>query len=165
MTDSRQFLRLFESFTDEDYFAAIQRKDIPALQKMVEAAAASRGYNIKAFHGTGEKKFTRFKAQLGRAIWFADNPDVIRKGESGAARVDRIVEVYLNAQRPAGWSEYHKLMEIQIIEQGFDSLRLDHNWVVFDPSQIKSAELVTKSGGKVIPLSRRFDAGINDIRY
>jgi hypothetical protein len=48
-----------------------------------------------------------------------------------------------------------------IIVEGSDTL-----YIVFSPSQIKSADPITRdNSGKVIPLSKRFDVGSRDIRY
>lgn len=60
---------------------------------------------------------------------------------------------------------------------GYDSVTIDEpsvenerdfsiSTVVFDPIQIKLAEFVTKDDNdNIIPLSKRFDPSINDIRY
>jgi hypothetical protein len=53
-----------------------------------------------------------------------------------------------------------------IIQNTYDGGPLDDVKVVFDPTQIKSADPVTRdSQGNVIPLSRRFDATTADINY
>jgi hypothetical protein len=60
---------------------------------------------------------------------------------------------------------------------GYDSVTIDEpsvenerafsiSTVVFDPNQIKLADFISKDdNGNIIPLSKRFDQSINDIRY
>ena len=76
----------FARATDEEYFAAIERGDMPAVQRMVEAAAKSAGYIYRVFHGTNGPLFEQFSkteggsktgaesAQLG--FFATDNPAV-----------------------------------------------------------------------------------------
>ena len=58
-----------------------------------------------------------------------------------------------------------------LIEKGYDGIELSlfgkpHEIMVFDPSQIKSADPITKDNkGNIIPLSERFNPGSDDIRY
>ena len=54
--------------------------------------------------------------------------------------------------------------------QGYDGVdrnwSLAHEWIAFSPSQIKSADPVTRDdAGRVVPLSERFNEGSNDIRF
>jgi hypothetical protein len=46
------------------------------------------------------------------------------------------MEVELSVGKVAGWSEYDELYLQQIQEQGFDSIYLDGNWVIFDPNNV-----------------------------
>jgi hypothetical protein len=39
----------------------------------------------------------------------------------------------------AGWDEYEKYGVGQLIEMGFDGIKLNDDYVVFEPNQIKSA--------------------------
>ena len=63
--------------------------------------------------------------------------------------------------------------EISPYDSAEDFLEMNENeykeedvWVAFEPSQIKSADLVTyDSDGNIIPLSKRFDKTQDDIRY
>ena len=65
-----------------------------------------------------------------------------------------------------------EVSEKVIKEGGYDGYRFSDTemggttWVVFDASQIKSADHVTRDeAGNVIPLSRRFNPASDDIRY
>lgn len=54
-------------------------------------------------------------------------------------------------------------------KQGYDTIKENEfgniTYGVLDPTQLKSAELVTRKHGKVIPLSERFNEKKKDIRY
>ena len=75
---------------------------------------------------------------------------------------------------PGGWMSYRS-QEISDIIEGFgysgiilhdSDTAADTETVVFNPNQIKSADPVTRDDqGNVIPLSQRFNAQSNDIRY
>lgn len=156
---------LVRAATDEEYMAAIEEGDTAKCQAMVDAAAKAAGYTVgPVYHGTNSK-FNVFKPQFGKAIWFSEDKEKIARGDSGASGTQRIVPVFLKATNPAGWKEYDKLLEMQIISNGFDSVHLDDDWIVYSPSQIKSAEpVVYNNFGKVVPLSKRFNSSSNDIR-
>lgn len=151
--------------SDAEYLAAVDRNDMATAQSMVDAAAKAAGYTVgPVYHGTNSK-FNVFKPQFGKAIWFSEDREKIARGDSGASGTQRIVPVFLKATNPAGWKEYDKLLEMQIISNGFDSVHLDDDWIVYSPSQIKSAEpVVYNNFGKVVPLSKRFNSSSNDIR-
>jgi hypothetical protein len=142
---------------DDQYFQAIKDKNIKLLEKLVEEQARKNGYIIKVYHGT-DKNFNIFKSFIGSTIWFSEDKEKIIKGESGANAFNKIIPVYLKVNKTAGWSEYEKLGIGQIMDRGFDSIKLDDDWVVFNPNQIKSAELIIKKNGKIIPLSERFNS-------
>ena len=54
-------------------------------------------------------------------------------------------------------------------KKGYDTIKENEfgtiTYGVLDPTQLKSAELVTKKHGKVVPLSERFNENKKDIRY
>lgn len=96
------------------------------------------GNTVVAYHGSNVpiKKFSRdFGAQ--GVIWFSEDKDKILQGESGACSSKYIMKVELATDKTAGWDEYDKLYLKQIEDEGFDSIKLDENWVVFDPKRIK----------------------------
>lgn len=43
----------------------------------------------------------------------------------------------LNIHNSAGWDEYERMSIDQIIAAGYDSVKLDDDYIVFDPSDIK----------------------------
>jgi len=95
------------------------------------------------YHGTDAKfdQFDRKFSAMG-THWFADNPEVIRQGESGAAGRDRIIKAKLHIKNPAGWKEYDKYVLDQLEAMGYDGLILDDNYVVFDDDQIEILEVM-----------------------
>jgi hypothetical protein len=93
---------------------------------------------IRAYHGSNVpiKRFNRkFSAQ--GVFWFSEDKDKILRGESGALSSKYIITVDLKVNKVAGWDEYKPLGLGQIEDMGFDSIKLDDNWVVFDPKNIK----------------------------
>jgi hypothetical protein len=93
------------------------------------------------YHGT-DKRFSTFRAGgPDGGIWFSSDLDKIVRGESGAAGTKYIYPVYLRILRPAGWDEYDKYFTDELLQRGYDGLSLDDDYVVFDPRQIKSADM------------------------
>lgn len=148
---------------DRDYLAAVEKGDTAEAQRMADEAAKAAGYTVKAYHGTNAR-FNKFKASHGSALWFSEDKDKITRGESGASGTARVMEVYLRPGRIAGWKEYELLLEMQLIRD-YDSVKLDDDWIVFNPEQVKSSDAITRKAGRVIPLSERFNSASPDIRY
>ena len=46
--------------------------------------------------------------------------------------------MFLSAKNLAGWPEYEKLGLGQIMDLGYDGIKLDDDFVIFEPQQIKS---------------------------
>lgn len=90
------------------------------------------------YHGSNVpiKKFDRnFSAQ--GVFWFSEDKDKIKRGESGAVSTKYIITAEITVNKTAGWEEYDKYFLQQLIQQGYDSIHLDENWVVFDAKNIK----------------------------
>tara|TARA_R110000822_G_scaffold128195_38_gene264007 strand:- start:1110 stop:1472 length:363 start_codon:yes stop_codon:yes gene_type:complete len=93
---------------------------------------------IIAYHGGHKpiKKFDRdFSAQ--GVFWFSEDKDKILGGTSGAASSKYIMTVELTVTKTAGWKEYEPLGLGEIMDLGFDSIKLDDDWVIFDTNNIK----------------------------
>jgi len=149
---------------DQEYFNAIKNNDIQKADKIIRKCASNNGYTIKAYHGTNTD-FNIFKSFIGSSIWFSEDRDKIEKGNSGASGFKKIISVFLNVTKTAGWEEYEKLGTGQIIQQGFDSIKLDDDWVIFSPNQIKLADTIIKNNsGNMIQPSKRFNMNKKDIR-
>ena len=96
-------------------------------------------YNrVIAYHG-GPRPIRRFDRNLAAqgVFWFTEDKDKIKRGESGAYNSKYIMTVELNIKKPAGWYLYDKLGLGQIEDAGYDSIKLDDDWVIFDPKNIK----------------------------
>lgn len=93
---------------------------------------------VIAYHGTN-KKFKGFDKEYAPqgVFWFSDDKDKILKGESGAVSSKYILTVELTVNKTAGWEEYDKLFLSEIKQKGYDSIKLDDDWVIFDTKNIK----------------------------
>lgn len=94
--------------------------------------------SIIAYHGSNVsiKKFDRKYSAQG-VFWFSEDKQKILKGESGAVSSKYIITVKLNVKKTAGWNEYEPLSLGEIENLGFDSIKLDDDWIIFDNKNIK----------------------------
>ena len=163
-----KYLVKYDPKTDIHSFWMIQQtpktQDPASLEKAVEQKAFAAGYTVKADHGTN-KNFRVMKPAFGNALWFSTDQSKIQGGTSGASGTTKILTVYLRMSKTAGWKEYDNLTEGQLISQGFDSVKLDDDYIVFHPEQVKLADPITYSKGKPIPLEQRFNPTSKDIRF
>jgi len=93
---------------------------------------------IIAYHGSNVpiKKFNkRFSTQ--GVFWFSVDKNKILQGKSGAVSTKYIMTVELKVNKVAGWKEYEPLSLGEIHRDGYDSIKLDDDWVVFDLKNIK----------------------------
>ncbi|GAG62395.1 unnamed protein product [marine sediment metagenome] len=96
---------------------------------------------IQAYHGTVapfDKFDKNFSTQGG--FWFSEDINKIKNQESGAVSSKYIVSVNLLVDKTVGWEEYDRYFLQQIEDDGFDSINLDDNWIIFDPNRIKIKE-------------------------
>jgi hypothetical protein len=103
--------------------------------KVVDA----EGKPLVVYHGTA-KAFTTFDQNktMDGAFWFTSDKGAVDAGEVGAAGKGDIMPVYLSAKKLAGWDDYDKKTTDQLIQEGFDGVELDGDYMIFDPRQIKS---------------------------
>jgi len=163
---------LYESIDiDAEYMDAVKSGDKSKLQMMVKDAANANGYSTEAWHVTADQfdQFDQEKAAMGGTFWFTTSKDKIDSDETGASldpTKDKVtLHVYLNASKQAGWDEYEKLGLGEIEGRGYDSVKLDDDYIIYNPNQIKSADLVTYHNGNIIPLSKRFNQSTNRIKF
>ena len=126
------------------------------LSKDVSKVVDENEEPLVLWHGTSKKinKFNkRYSAQ--GVFWFTSDKDKINRGESGASSTKVLIEAFVNAKKLAGWSEYNKLGLGEIKSRGFDGIKLDENYVIFESNQIKLADGSNKT----------FDIMNTDIRY
>lgn len=93
---------------------------------------------ILAYHGTNSL-FNRFNPDRTQdsLFWFSTNKDKIITGNSGATGSKYIMTCLLNIKNPAGWNEYEMLNVDQLIVLGYDSVKLDDDYIVFNPDNIQ----------------------------
>lgn len=174
--------------TDADYMAAVEKGDMETAQRMVDEAAEAamkhseirdnKGKLLKVYHGTNEQ-FNSFNdpnhTPYGEQGNFYFSPWRSKSEDYG----DNVRAFYLNIEVPRLYDE--NFDELNPDEEGIDgfifipediendidqSKQGDTEIVAYYPDQIKSADPVTyDDNGNVIPLSERFNAGNNDIRY
>jgi DNA repair protein RadC len=103
-----------------------------------------KGEPLVVYHQTQEK-FDVFdiKKSYTHSFWFTSNLDNILRGETGATQRPNaeifVMEVYLSVQNMASWDEYDKYSIGELVSMGYDGIKLDDDYVVFEPTQIKSA--------------------------
>lgn len=97
------------------------------------------GKPLICYHGTS-KAFSTFNRKFSAQgiFWFTLDKDKIIAGDAGAASRDAIMPVFLSAKNLAGWDEYSKLGLGQIKDRGYDGVKLDDDYIIFEPTQIKS---------------------------
>ena len=105
---------------------------------------------ITAYHGSNVpiRKFSRDHGAQG-VMWFSEDKEKIIAGESGALSTKYIMKVELAVEKTTGWDDYDKKFLQQIENEGFDSIQLDDNWIVFDPSRVKVIGIEEQSGDPV----------------
>jgi len=95
-----------------------------------------------AYHGTNDRfdAFDPDKTQ-DSLFWFSTDKDSITNGESGAAGTKYVMTCLLSVNNSAGWDEYERLTTDQLIAAGYDSVKLDDDYIVFDPNNIKISKV------------------------
>ena len=177
---------------DAEYMDAYFDGDDDLMQELVDRVANRLGYKYKAYHRT-ENAFTVFDLNKARktsdiqGFFFSADKDAER--EYGSVRYD----TYLKMNNPYIVDSKEKMNAIPLdrskenagviarewlINNGYDGVIRKaefygaeaDEYIVFDSTQIKSAEPMTFEDdeygeGDVIPLSQRFNESNEDIRY
>jgi hypothetical protein len=163
---------------DSDYMKAVESGDVESQQRLVDEVAKRAGYDSEniAYHGTNVD-FNNFDVSDKIGVWTGSESVAslfsrIKSSREGGT--PRVIKAYLKAQNPAtvgydvsvSGDKAAKQRE-KLISEGYDSIESKGNFkIVFDPSQVKSADPITRDdSGNVIPLSKRFDVGSRDMRF
>jgi hypothetical protein len=107
---------------------------------------------VIAYHGSSVpiRKFSpKFGAQ--GVMWFTEDRDKILRGESGASGRKYIMKVEITPGKVAGWPEYNMLMIAQLKNDGYNSVHLDDDWIVFDRKDVKVINTEKVQEGTVDP--------------
>jgi hypothetical protein len=112
------------------------------LNEYIKELSKEKSKAVTAYHGSNVpiKKFSREHGAQG-VMWFSEDKDKIIRGESGALSSKYIMKVQLNVENTAGWEDYEKKYLKQIEDEGFDSIKLDDDWIIFEPSRVKVIEI------------------------
>ena len=92
---------------------------------------------VRAYHGTSKlfKKFDVEYAPQG-VFWFTTDIEEIKDGRAGAVSTKYILVVDLTIKEHAGWEEYERDFLEQIKANGYNSIFLDNNIVMFETKDI-----------------------------
>lgn len=124
-----------------------------------------KGKPLVVYHGT-DKEIKRFNPKLSAqgVFWFTSDSDKIKRGESGASSSKVIMPVYLSAKKLAGWDEYEKKGLWELKNEGYDGVKLDDDYIVFEPTQIKSATKNKGTFDSTNPkITHSLDFGMSDL--
>ena len=97
------------------------------------------------YHGTGEK-FDEFDLEkmADGTVWFTDNKTKIEAGEVGASYKGEIMERIIdeNNLKFGGWEEQDRFGVGELINQGYDGLRLEEDgevtYQIFYPEKLQT---------------------------
>jgi len=97
---------------------------------------------VSAYHGSN-KIFSSFDTNQTAqgVVWFSTDMDKIVNQKSGANSAQYIYSVDLEVENTTGWDDYEKKFLSQIEQEGFDSIKLDDDWIIFDTSRIHIKEV------------------------
>lgn len=92
---------------------------------------------VVAYHGSSRpiRRFSR--RYVADGFWFSESKDKVLRGESGAAARDYLIKVELRVDKVAGWDEYDRYRLDELARDGYDSVELDGDWLVFDPARVR----------------------------
>jgi hypothetical protein len=98
------------------------------------------GEPLVVYHST-DKKFTKFDYNLSYdgAIWFTENLEKLQNREAGASASGIIYEVFLKIDKLGDWDDYDKGIS-SLLQEKFNGAKLDDDYIVFEPNQIKLAD-------------------------
>ena len=136
-----------------------------------------KGNPLVVYHQTQEKfnVFDLDKEQgFGGFFWFTADKGQIERGETGASGGEKgkemyVMPVFLSINKIGGWNEYDKWQTAsELIQEGYDGLKLDNDYIVFSPTQIKLADGTNTTFDTNNPDVRFDDGGeiktLNDIK-
>ena len=93
---------------------------------------------VTAYHSS-DVNFNKFDLSKTsqNILWFTTDKNKLLSKESGADGHGIIYTVQLTVNKIAGWDEYSRMGIWELKRDGFDSIKLDDDYVIFDPKQIK----------------------------
>ena len=123
---------------------AASHLDMRQAARMKRAEEMGFDTSSSVYHGTA-KDFDAFDPDraIGTQFWTTTNKAAIESGDVGAQGSGVVKELYHNIKNPAGWDEYDRYGIDELIQKGYDGIRLpdpDGNatLVAFKPNQYRS---------------------------
>lgn len=181
----------FMPASDTDYLSAVKKGDTATAQRMVDEAAKAAGFDLKVYHGgtvknifdvlRGEQSTKHMTSALGAFFsetaaianqygktkpYFISDSNLIELSFKEASEIDTVEKArkYREYAISLGYDGF--LLDAGKNLDPKNGMLMDREFVILNPSQIKSADPITKDdAGNVIPLSQRFKATSEDIRY
>lgn len=102
----------------------------------------AKAKQITAYHGGPEPihRFSpRYSAMAG-IFWFSEDKDAILAGEKGVT-AKYLMTAKLTVTKTAGWPEYERYGIGELRGLGYDSVKLDEDWIIFNAKQIKVVDV------------------------
>lgn len=159
---------------DAEYMAAVEAGDMTTAQRMVDEAAKRAGYTIgPVWHGTkgsrrGVFPFTVFRTDVRGKLSTEAAEETTGAYFSPNERYAKGVALYQTGMDRDGRAvvgRFYLRGDVVRQDRGAEGFK-EIEYRATDPSQIKSAEPVTRDdAGNVIPLSKRFDRKSDSILY
>ena len=126
---------------------------------ITEPVVTTEGGLTKIYHGTDQvfDIFDLDKSADG-TVWFTDKKSSIEKGEVTASGEGVIMERFIdeNNLKLGGWEEYDSKMIPELIQEGYDGLKLydeqtgETTYQIFNPDILKTKEPVVTEPGELI---------------
>jgi hypothetical protein len=93
---------------------------------------------VTAYHGGPMpiRHFSPHYSAMGGIFWFSEDKDAILAGEKGIS-AKYLMTARLTMKKTAGWTEYERYGIGELRNMGYDSVKLDDDWIVFDKRQIE----------------------------
>jgi hypothetical protein len=162
---------------DREYLDAVERGDAETQQRIVDERAREMGYDTKPlFHGTQASVINKFRKKLS-GIWLAFDKKMATPstGEYPTTVINAYADlgnnpITLTEEQTKEWQRSNSplkwIRDFRLQNNATAVVIGDYATVVFQPSQVKSADAVTRDDqGNIIPPSQRFQPTEEDIRY
>lgn len=150
--------------SDAEYLAAVERGDMPAVQRMVDAAARAAGYIYTAFHGSRIKNIVVFRPRDEKNGMYFSSAPVVAGTYLGAKKTGRVYKAHLAFQRPlivdargGNWGNLSKA--VVLTEDGQPSFTVEQLFGYANSFTDKLAAAVRKSGFDGIIVRNVVDVG------
>lgn len=116
---------------------AMDEVTLANLSKDVSKVVDENGEPLVVYHST-DKKFTQFDYSLSYdgAIWFTENVQKLYNKEAGASASGIIYQVFLKIDKLGNWDDYEEGISF-LLQENFNGAKLDDDYIVFEPNQIK----------------------------